>query len=235
MTPRTLLLLDTESGSLLPSEGNLVEVGMIRWSVEHRSRISAASWTLIAPDNPAENINHIPKAVLPLGSMLDKVIPHVRRWAEASDLIVAHNSDHDSSWLMPHLPDLATPWVCSCFDIEWPRREKDGQSLITLALAHGLAVMDAHRALSDCILLERLFERVGEMGADVAHLLERAMRPKAYVISLEPYEMHEVVKGHGFKWDGDAKIWSRRMFLDAIEALPFRTRIVNDPPTRRSA
>jgi DNA polymerase-3 subunit epsilon len=216
-----ILILDVETSGFDPDKDHLLEVAVVRWSVEHRAVIAAASWLLAAPGNAAEPINGIPPALLSEGIELDRVIADVHRWAKGCDLVLAHNGEFDRSWV----GEIGPPWVDSAWDLEWPRAGA-GRTLVQLALAHGLAVLEAHRALSDCLLLARLLARVGEMGADVGRLLERARRPKLKVISLAPFEDRELVKSHGFRWaPHPLKEWWRMMPLEDVAGLPFRCRI----------
>lgn len=213
-----LLILDTETSSLDPADGHLLEVGVVVWSVTHCSSLSSAAWLLRAPSNAAAEINGIPEALLEFGSDRDKVLEFVTRMASSCDAIAAHN-DFDRQWL----PDLGRPWIDTAWDVDWPRGA-GGRKLHELCLAHGLAVLDAHRALPDCQLLARLFERVAEMGCDVTELVRRALRPKAKVISLAPFAKKDLVKQHGFRWDPVAKVWWRNMAREDVAALPFSTK-----------
>ena len=219
---RRILLLDTETSGLDPAVDHLLEVGLVVWSVEHRCILEAGSWILRAPGNPAEHLNGIPPAILAEGRQREPVVAAVRRLAEGCSAIVAHNGEFDRLWL----PELAGSWIDSAWDLDWPRAGAD-RRLVSLALAHGLAVLDAHRALTDCILLARLLERVGELGHDVAQLLERAVRPKVRVVSLLPYSTDNVatVKAAGFRWRPESKEWWRMLAAEDVAALPFPAEI----------
>lgn len=232
MIPRRILIADVETSGVDPAKDHLVEAGLLRWSVEHRSTICAASWLVAAPSNEAEAINGIPAALLPEGQSREFVIGAAQRWANGCDAVAAHNGDFDRSFL----GEVGPPWIDTAWDIEWPK-PCGGRRLQDVALAHGLAVLDAHRALTDCLLLAKLLERVAELGHDVGRLLERAMRPKVKVISLAPFEERETVKAHGFRWDPHpVKVWWRNMPAEDVAALPFPCRII-DPsaaPARRA-
>src|SRR5262249_44340345 len=121
-------------------------------------------------------------------------------------------------------------WIDTCWEVEWPMaKHADSRKVHALCLAHGLAVLDAHRALPDCQLLARLLERCHELCFDVGHLLERALRPKVEVVSLAPFEQKDIVKQHGFRWSPERKVWWRNMAAEDLAGLPFRTRIVQPP------
>lgn len=219
---KSLLLLDVETSGLDPFVDHLIEVGLVVWSVEHRAILACASWILRAPENPAANINGIPPALLAHGREPNAVRSTVQRWAEGADAIAAHNGDFDRQWL----PELGKPWLDTAFDIDWPRAGTN-RTLTGLALAHGLAVMDAHRALPDCMLLARLLERVAEQH-DIDVLLARAMRPKSRVVAISPRfdaALNLLFKEAGFRWKPETKEWWRMMPPEDTKDLPFRVRV----------
>lgn len=219
MIPRRVLILDVETGGVDPAKDPLVELGLARWSVEHRALIRAASILVAAPSNDAATVNGIPPALLPEGQTADFALDVARRWAEGCDAVLAHNGeDFDKLWT-GELGGL--PWIDSAWDIDWPK-PCGGRRLQDIALAHGLAVLAAHRALTDCLLLAQLLERVAELpGVELGALLERAMRPKVKVISMAPYEEKDKVKEHGFRWSDEDRWWFRRLPAEDVAALPF--------------
>lgn len=219
---REILILDTETSGLDPKKDHLIEVGLVRWSVEHRTTLEATSWLVQAPGNPAEAINGIPPALLVHGRELSDSNVMVSKRAANCDAIAAHG-DFDRQWF----PELGRPWIDTAWDVDWPRAlNAESRKVHALCLAHGLAVLDAHRALPDCQLLARLLERVGELGHDVSLLLDRAMRPKVKVLSLAPFQEKEIVKQHGFRWNPEERVWWRMMPSEDLAALPFRTRVI---------
>lgn len=219
---RRILILDTETSGLDPAKDQLLEVGLVLWSVEHCTTVASASWLIYGTENPAQAINGIPPAVLVEGRDRGLVVTEIIDvWAESADAIAAHG-DFERQWFA----DLGRPWIDTCWDIDWPRASSaDSRKVHALCLAHGLAVLDAHRALPDCQLLARLLERVAELGHDVGRLLERAMRPKVKVVSLAPFSEKDTVKLAGFRWSPERKEWWRMMPVEDVAALPFRTRV----------
>lgn len=223
------LILDVETSGLDPDNDHLLEVGMVLWSIEHRTTIDVASYLVRAPDNAAQAINGIPPALVREAKLWrEQARGAVSAWAERAIVVLAHNADFDVQWL----PPFSIPVVDTAWDVDWPRVCAD-RKLTALALAHGLAVMEAHRALPDCQLLARLLERVAELGHDVGELLRRAMRPKVEIVSLAPFEKKDVVKAAGFRWSPERKVWWRNMSPDDVAALPFRTRVAAAPFRKR--
>lgn len=213
---KTILILDTETSSLDPKTGHLLEVATALWSVEHRSLVKARSWILRAASNEAEAVNGIPtKLVAEHKHAADGIATEawVFGWAEESDAIVAHG-DFDRKWFGSEIQSRA--WIDSCDDIEWPRASTS-RSLVALALAHGVGVSHAHRALSDVMTLVQLFERAAEM-TDVDAMLTRAARPKRTYRAVVPRERKDEAKSRGFRWDPDRGIWHRRIAVEDVAA-----------------
>ena len=110
------------------------------------------------------------------------------------------------------------PWACTKYDFTWPRQTREGESLVNLALEHGIGVASAHRALTDCQLIAALFDRMD----DLQGMFARAMRPKGVFRALVSYDDREQAKSAGFRWDGATKQWTRRMAIEDAQALPFK-------------
>lgn len=218
---RRILILDTETTGLDPAEHKAIEVGAILYSVEHGTSLLSYSCLLDAAENPAESVNRIPVAALGF-KHTQEAWATVESMARDADAVVAHRAEFDRQFVTHELRD-SRPWICSKFDLEWPRG-RYGESLVQLALEHDLGVAYAHRALTDCDLLARLFTRVREMGTDVALMLSRGLRPKGNFIALVSYDDRELAKKAGFQWEPATKQWKRRMFIDDAAGLPFKTR-----------
>jgi DNA polymerase-3 subunit epsilon len=209
---KTILILDTETSSLDPKTGHLLEVATALWSVEHRSLIKARSWILRAESNEAESVNGIPTALLmeqPLATTMKITELWVLAWAGEADAIVAHG-DFDRKWFGNEIQSRT--WIDSCDDIEWPRASTS-RSLVALALAHGVGVSHAHRALSDVMTLVQLFERAAEM-TDVSAMLTKAARTKRSYRAVVNYDTNALAKERGFRWDPERKIWHRRIAIE---------------------
>jgi DNA polymerase-3 subunit epsilon len=221
-----VLLLDTETTGL-DADAVCIEVAVCVFDVARAVPVRALSTLVRADANPAEKLNRIPAELLRDAPEPDKVWRALIPYARLCGAVVAHNADFDRRFV----PETATgplPWICSCSDLAWPLADKPGQSLITLALAHGLGVAHAHRAAADVELLARLFSRVAEMGHDLDAMLERGLRPKVLVHALVSYDEREKAKAAGFRWNEDGTSrWLRKMPLEDVGGLPFETRLLD--------
>lgn len=218
-----ILILDTETTGVDPRTDVVVELGWVLWSPKFQCILSAAT-TLVdeGKGNAAEAVNGIPpEALLHIGYSLARAIddmPH----EFVIGAVMAHNAEFDRSFLPGLYADR--PWICSQDDVDWPR-PSTSRSLVALALAHGVGVAAAHRALDDCLTLARLLERAAEM-TDIDALLARALRPRATFRALVSYDGRDAAKNAGFRWFPEAKEWRRRMAREDVAALSFDVREV---------
>lgn len=219
----TILCVDSETSGLDPKADALIEIGAVWWSIEHASVIESWSTLVQHTSNAAEAVNRIPAPLLRRGMDRGAALERLRIYAAMSGVIVAHRAEFDRGFL----GELGRPWVCSKFDLAWPLG-KPGDHLVHLALAHGVAITSAHRALTDCMILARLFERVAEMGHDIRAMLTRAMRPKALFAASVSYDDREKAKSAGFQWQPAEKQWTRRMAVEDAGALGFPVRKLQD-------
>lgn len=219
---RTLLITDVETTGLDPATERVIEVATVRYDVPSASVIETFSTLMHGDSNAAEAVNRIGV------DALIQAMPAKFAWRMVSDRLdrliddaafVAHRAEFDRSFYPRELAERR-PWICSKFDIEWPR-SKPGASLVEVALAHDVPVWSNHRALTDCMLLAHTFQRVHELGHDVQAMLARAMRPSARYVANVSYDDRELAKAAGFAWDGMRKQWWKRLAHEDAGSLGF--------------
>jgi DNA polymerase-3 subunit epsilon len=226
-----LVFLDVETSGLDPEKDCLLEIAVARWSYQYGSLVSAQS-VLIDPYpeplevNSAFHINGIYPAMCKELGVTYGNRPDIPSSDEC--LLIAHNADFDRKWL----PEFGRyRWICSCDDFEYPRHT-GSRALTQIALAHGVGVVSAHRAIDDVLTLARLFERVAEIDRSAFEKrLARCLRPKArFVVADRGYDedRNKLVKAHRFRWNPDEKVWWRKMFIDDVAALPFAVERAGD-------
>jgi len=216
--PRSLLLLDVETTGLDPRRDELCEVGAILFSVPFRAPICQLSYLLAVLENPAASINGIEPGLTQIPLPGAQPLALLRAMASAADAFVAHHAAFDQAWIEPLLAGIARPWICTYEGIDWPDL-RPNPSLSALALAHGVPVWAAHRALTDCIYLAQVLERTPDLEA----LLLQGLEPRVLVAADLPFQRRQEAKDAGFRWNADARRWERRLRQEQIEALPFPT------------
>ena len=215
---KTVAIVDTETSGLDPKTGELLEVAVALWSFD-LGLIHAGSIPVRAESNAAEAVNGIPLALVrDFGRSRDGLEVWLAGMTAGADAIVAHHSDFDRQWL----PELhGRPWICTCNDVTWPEPVQS-RSLTAIALAHGVGVVDAHRALTDVLTIVRLFGAVQARGHSVRDLLAAGLRPKATFKAIVSYDDREKAKQAGFRWEGATKSWLRKMAVEDASKLPFK-------------
>lgn len=218
---KTVLIFDVETNGTDPKKDDVIEVAGALFSIEHASVVSGFSFVCKAAHNAAESVNHIsPELLCAHGSEYDETWRRVAAWMKRADAIVAHNASFDRSFCPASLRDVK-PWICSLEDIEWPRAGA-GSRLVDIALAHGVGVCGAHRALTDVLLLASLFERASELGSALPELFAKAARPRQRYRAVTPKfdpAMNEKLKGAGFRWSPESKAWWRRLVVADVPQL----------------
>ena len=219
--PENILILDTETTGLDNENDDCLEVGSILFNVKSRSVLAQQSFLLPVEINNAEKINNIPAEITRLPQPLSEAIKYFESLVRVSNVIVAHNAEFDKKWFgLKKLPQIEKPWICSMDDITWPadRQLKTRPSVRDLALAYGVPVWNAHRALTDCIYLAEVFIRCSELEK----LLIRALEPKVLFRAEISYEDRYLAKNAGFRWNDAIKgAWSRKMSRRDKEKLDF--------------
>jgi DNA polymerase III subunit epsilon len=230
---RRALILDTETNSLSPEDGQVIEVAACLYDLEIGCPIESYASLIRADENPAERINGIPASALVSAKDPHVVWSRVSALADEVDVIVAHNASFDRSFTEAAMKGLAEwipsdslttkNWVCTRSDFIWEGGgEGGGRKLVEIALALGLGVASAHRALTDVDLMARIFTRLKERGVDLQELFKRAARPKKRFVAMVSFEMKHLAKEAGFGWDPDRRQWWRMMPPDDVAELSFR-------------
>lgn len=219
------LIVDTETTGLVPPPAGkdvCIEVGCVLYDLVLAVPIASFSSLIQAEKNDAEHVNRIPVSALREALAPAGVWEWFKGFSSRADILLAHNADFDRGFV-PVDATSGAPWVCTKFHVDWPQG-KPGDHLVHLALAHGVGVMDAHRAITDCETIARLLTRVHKDGQDLVRLIQRAMRPRKKVAAVVSYDERDKARAAGFAWDGTARLWWREMPVEDIGKLPFQTR-----------
>ena len=219
--PQRLLILDTETTGLDPEHHSCIELGAVLFDVPHRAVLNQVSFLIPCQNNPAEAVNGIPAAVSRLPQPWRSGLACFEAMLEAADVVLAHNAAFDRQWFgRGELPEIRKPWLCSMDDLRWPaeRNLRATPSVRDLALAYGVPVWAAHRALTDCIYLAQVFERCAELEG----LLQAGLEPRQLYRARLSYEERHKAREAGFRWNEPVSgAWSRRLSEREAALLPF--------------
>lgn len=234
-SPQRLLILDTETTGLDPAEHHCIEVGAVLFDVPLRSVLSQVSFLLPCERNPAQAVNGIDPRLTRQEQPWQGALSCFLALVESADLLVAHNVAFDRQWFgVGVLPELTKPWLCSMQDIRWPaeRQLRATPSVRDLALAYGVPVWAAHRAITDCIYLAQVFERC----TNLEQLLLQGLEPRRLYRARLSYDERHQAREAGFRWnDPVTGAWSRKLSDREVALLPFPVVPVEEPPLQQSA
>jgi len=220
--PEMLLIIDTETTGLDPKRGQCLEVGAILFHAPQRAVLAQHSFLLPVETNAAESINRIPAEVTRLDQPWRQGLDYFQALLDAADLLVAHNAGFDRQWFgKDQLPAVSKPWLCTMEDIAWPvdRQLRSRPSVRDLALAYGVPVWAAHRALTDCIYLAEVFARCKDLETLLLHGLE----PRHLMRAQVSYAQRHLAKEAGFRWNDPIQgAWTRRLSNREAAKLEFQ-------------
>lgn len=220
-----VLIIDTETTGLDPDKGaELIEIGAILYNVEQRAILAQVSTLLpikVIGQEEAHGIsfemaNSVP---FPVQSAALNLLSNM---ALNADYAVAHNADFDKQF-SPKCIDI--PWLCTYEDFSFPTHKK--QNLVSLALAHGIAVKSAHRALNDCSLIAEIFTKRDDLEALIEAAIIRAKSPKVWVRALVSFDDKDKAKAANFKWMGTTtRDWRKQMKECDLGTLEFKWEVI---------
>ncbi|MGB1000475.1 MAG: 3'-5' exonuclease [Prochlorococcaceae cyanobacterium] len=221
-----LLILDTETTGLDPEVDQVLEVGAILFSVPQRAVLAQLSFLLPVEANAAEPLNGIRAGATQAPQPWQPSLQLLQQFASCAQLAVAHNAAFDRQWFgHGALPDLPLPWLCAMEDIHWPadRLLRPRPSVRDLALAYGVPVWAAHRALTDCIYLAQVFERCDQLE----QLIAEGREPRHLYRAQVSYDERHLAREAGFRWNDPVHgAWSRRLSERQLEALKLPFNVV---------
>jgi DNA polymerase-3 subunit epsilon len=212
---QTLLVLDTETTGLSHQADKIIELAMLLVQVDVASgKPTGPVQCFEGFEDPGMPIPAVAKAVTGIsdemvkGHRLDD--QQVADLVSRADLIVAHNAGFDRPFVEARFPCFAQKaWACSFADIDWKSAGAGSSKLSALALDQGW-FYDAHRALVDChALLQVLSTPVGQgETTGLVQLIGAATKPSFKLRATgAPFEAKDQLKGRGYRWDADAKVW----------------------------
>lgn len=221
-----LLIIDTETTGLDPAQGaELIEIGAILYNVPNRAILAQVSTVLPVEtigQEEVHGINWTTARSLPLAIGVH-VAELINLFEDKSDYVVAHNAYFDKQFL----DNDKKLWLCTYEDFNFAPYK--AQNLVNLALAHGITVKAAHRALNDCGLIAEIFSKRDDLENLIEAAIVRAKSPKVWVRALVSYDDKDKAKAFYFKphqENGRFKDWRKLMKECDLETLDFEWELI---------
>jgi len=218
-----LFVIDTETTGLELDFCDTIEVAGCLYDTELKSEIATVQFLInCVESNPAQFINGISKELLQKANfnMTFYSMHLFNSLYNECDYIVAHNAAFDRKFLLKSkLIDDSKPWICSQQDLSFPKQKKSGV-LIHISIDHNLAPSNVHRALGDVQTLCNLLKVVPDLEDQIRKSGSRLV----FMPVSKSFSMNPQLKEHNFKFNGETKLWSRKMTPDEAGLLPFQVR-----------
>lgn len=221
---RTAAILDTETTSLDPDTGKIIELAICTVMFDARGRIVAIGpvhdW-LEDPGHP------LPPEIARLTGLSDADLAG-RQIDDAAalsilanaDLIIAHNARFDVRWIEGRYPQVAgKPWACSLADIDWRGLGYESRQLGALLGEVCGFFNTRHRADADVAALVALLATTLSSGRTAcSEMILAAQRPTVRIAATAaPFEVKDRLKGRGYRWDVSGRRWWSEVATEMLD------------------
>lgn len=212
------LIVDVETTGLDPATDKIIELGFVEFMVESGGTPAIINSYGAVEDPGCEISTEITKITGITNQHVKGRKIDWRLFREAlsrAGVVIAHNLNFDKGFLLarPELADVDVHWACSMRHIDWEAKGFRTKALNYLAADHGFVNPFAHRAIFDCAATFRLIEPYLE------ELIERSYQKEYLVLATgAPFASKDLLKGRGYRWDPEKRVWKKIFFEDNLEA-----------------
>ena len=218
-------VLDTETTGLDPQQAEVIQLALAVLSINPTTGQPVGEVAFYSglqqPQHP------IPPEVTALTGITNDMVQGqqlnhagVAQMMQGVDWVVAHNAAFDRPFVDGMGEWFAqAAWVCSWQDVDWGAAA-GSLKLEALAAAAGV-FYDAHRADTDVHALIHVLSQPladGQTGWQQLAQAAHAITYKLYATG-SSFESKDLLKARGYRWDGDRRVWWRRVANDdALDA-----------------
>lgn len=210
------VVVDTETTSLDPDTGKIIEVGLITFEFDASSgQIIHVLDSYGGLEDPGHALSEETTTITGItsamvaGQHIDDA--KVASMMAGAQLVVAHNAEFDRPFLENRLPVFKeVPWGCSLVDIHWSAENIGARKLDYIAFKMGF-FFEAHRALEDCqALLEILGRPLPVSGKPALKPVFDQLAHTEYVLYAlnSPFASKDSLKARRYRWNADSKVWA---------------------------
>lgn len=205
--------IDVETTSTVFEDGVIIELAIRPFRFDRDGIItqigSASSWR----EDPGVPLAPETIAITGLtdndvsGRRIDEA--KATRLLRSASFVVAHHAAFDRPYVERRLGGaLGLDWACSFRQVDWRARGFDGRTLGYLVQQAGYFYRP-HRAAIDVDALIQMLRVRGEGGTPVlAELIANAEAPSWAVYAQgAAFESKDALRGRGYRWDADQRVW----------------------------
>lgn len=218
------LFVDAETTGLDPVRDEIIELAMVPFTYGVDGEIYGVGEPFQQLRQPTKPI---PAEITAITGIDDAMVQGhaidpraVAAFAAPAALVVAHNAAFDRKFLERYSDVFNTkPWACSMSEVDWAKEGHEGVKLAYLAAGAGF-FYERHRAMHDCLAALELLARVHPVSGrtGLAQLLERARMPTWRIwAENSPFDLKDVLKTRGYRWNGEGTGAPRAWFIDVAE------------------
>lgn len=219
------LLVDVETTGLDPRRDEIIELAMVPFTYGIDGRVFEIGKPFARLRQP---MAPIPARITEITGITNEMVlgrtidaGEVAAFVNPAAIVIAHNASFDRRFLEADWDVFRDkPWACSMTQVDWAREGFEGGKLAYLAYAAGF-FYDRHRAVDDCLaaieLLARPLPKCGLPALQI--LLEKARQPTWRIVADgAPFELKEVLKDRGYRWNDGVNGAPRAWYVDVDEA-----------------
>lgn len=214
--------LDCETTGLDHRVDRIMELALQRFWADEHGRIVVTgrrhSWLEDPGVEITEKVTRLTGLAAPDVAGRSIVEPEAASLIRDADFVVAHNASFDRPFVEARLPFAAGGrWICSIRDFDWREHGFEGRTLSHLLGQMGW-FYSAHRASTDVTALLHLLDHPLEGGGTVLKSLVAAAAQPTWVVEAvgAPFEQKDLLKARGYRWNADARLWSREVPMSAF-------------------
>lgn len=222
---KAVVWLDCETTGFNAGQDKIIELGMTKGYVDP---VTGELIHLVAAVSLYEDPGFpLPEVITEITGITDEMVKGqaiddslVTEWLADDPIVVAHKAAFDRPFFECRFPGLdRLRWACSIKDIPWKEYGAESSKLEYLLYKLGF-FYEGHRASIDAIATAFLMAQVPRATRALLEA-EATARIKVNAVG-SPFDVKDILKGEGFRWDGDAKVWHTEVIEASLsETLAF--------------
>lgn len=220
------VIMDTETTGL-GADDEVIQLALVVFTFDNRFNIISQDTTFSWFQEPRNKT--ISETITKITGITNEMVkgesidwPMVEEIIKDAKIIIAHNASFDRRQ-MAAIPEgdcfRDKVWACSANDVPWQSHLLNTTKLDYLCWNYGFYYR-AHSAEADCSATLRLIAQKLPDGSKIfEHILRAAFQKEIIVYAWKsPFETKDILKSSGYNWDGNQKVWHKKITADLLDA-----------------